>query len=165
MSEVNWAEAAATVTDSKGVVPDHTKSRDTTSPKERFEKFAEKTKLGANKAARSPVRKLTEADRQKIEDFYAGISLAFVMPTPLFNQDAAEACASQAKACADAWYRLAENNDAVRRVVLMFIEGGAWGALVTAHLPIALAFLPQATKDHMGRLFTPVEVPDSPEGI
>lgn len=165
MTEVNWEAAAATVTESSGVIPDHTKSRDNSTPKERFEKFAEKTKLGANKATRSPVRKLTEADRQKIEDFYAGISLVFVMPTPLFNEDAANATAGQAKACADAWYRLAENNDSVRRVVLMFIEGGAWGAIVTAHIPIFLAFLPESTKSAMGSMFTRVEVPDSPEGL
>lgn len=165
MTEINWAETGAAATDSTGVVPDHTKSQNTESPKERFEKFATKTKLGANKATRSPVRKLTAADREKIEGFYGGLALAFITPTPMYNEDAAHALAGQAKACADAWFNLAENNDSVRRVVLMFIEGGAWGALAAAHVPIIVAFMPEQTKRAFASMFATADVPDSPEGL
>lgn len=166
MSDINWAAAGSAATDApEGVIPDHTKSRDTDSPKEKFEKFAARTKLGANKAARSPVRRLTEADREKIEGVYAALALVFVTPTPLYNEDAANALAGQAKPCADAWFNLAENNDAVRRVLLMFIEGGAWGALAAAHMPIIMAFMPEHTKRAMTAMFTHPEVPDTPEGL
>ena len=147
----------------QGVIPDHTKS--TPTAKERFEKFKSETKLGANKATRSPVRKLTEDDKEKIANVYAAMALAFVAPTPLFNQDAAEAFATCAPQCADAWFNLAQDNDSVRRVLLMFIEGGAIGALVFAHAPIILAFMPEQTKRAMASMFARPDVPDSPEGL
>jgi hypothetical protein len=162
---IDWAAAGNAATDSVGVVPDHTKSRENSSPKAKFEEFAAKTKLGANKAPRSPVRKLTEADREKIEGVYAALALAFVVPSPLFNEDAANAIAGQATPCADAWFNLAENNDSVRRMLLMFIEGGAWGALIAAHVPIVMAFMPEHTKRAMSAMFARPEVPDSPEGL
>jgi hypothetical protein len=83
----------------------------------------------------------------------------------MYNEDAAEAFAGSSEACADAWYTLAENNDSVRRVLLMFIEGGAWGALVAAHVPIVMAFMPEQTKRLMAGMFARPEVPDSPEGL
>lgn len=165
MSEQDWGAVGAAATDSTGVIPDHTKSRETKTPRERFDEFANKTKLGANKATRSPVRKLTEADREKIEGFYSVLALLFVAPTPVYNEDAATAFAGQAKPCADAWFNLAENNDSVRRVILMFIEGGAWGALAAAHAPIVMAFMPEHTKRLMASMFSRPEVPDSPEGL
>lgn len=166
MSEnIDWAAAGNAVKDSDGVIPDHTKSRDESSPKERFQKLADKTKLGNNRAARSPVRKLTEADREKIEGIYGALALVFVAPTPLFNEDAANAFAGQAKPSADAWFNLAENNDAVRRGILMMVEGGAWGALLAAHLPIVIAFMPEQTKRAFAAMFAHAEVPDTPEGL
>jgi hypothetical protein len=108
---------------------------------------------------------LTEADREKIEGIYATLALIFVAPTPVFNEDAATALAGQAKPCADAWFNLAENNDSVRRVILMFIEGGAWGALAAAHVPIIVAFMPEHTKRAMSAMFARPDVPDTPEGL
>lgn len=157
------AVANAVQNSDTGVIPDHTKSA--TTAKERFEKFRESTKLGANKAPRSPVRKLTEADKAKIESVYASVALIFVAPTPLYNEDAAAAFAECAPKTADAWYNLAENNDAVRRVILMFVEGGAWGALIAAHIPIIIALMPAETKAMMLGMFARPEVPDTPEGL
>ena len=163
MSIPDYSDVAAATEDSTGVIPDHTKSVQTA--KEKFEKFKDQTKLGANKAPRSPVRKLTAADRDKIAGVYGALALVFVAPTPMYNEDAAEAFAGSSEACADAWYTLAENNDSVRRVLLMFIEGGAWGALVAAHVPIVMAFMPEQTKRLMAGMFARPEVPDSPEGL
>lgn len=167
MSEpINWAATGQAATDSPpGVIPDHTKSRDTDSPREKFEKFAEKTKLGANKAPRSPVRKLVEADREKIQMFYGAIALAFAAPTPFVNMEAAEAFGMQAPDAADAWFNLAENNDSVRRFILIFIEGGAWGALIAVHIPIIMVFMPEQTKRMFAAMFVRPNVPDSPEGL
>lgn len=165
MSDIDWSAAGDAATDSIGVVPDHTKSRDDSSPKEKFQKFADKTGLGANKAARSPVRKLNESDREKIEAIYGALAIVFVAPTPMFNEDAANALAGQAKPSADAWFNLAENNDAVRRGILMFVEGGAWGALIAAHIPIIIAFMPEHTKRAFAAMFTHADVPDTPEGL
>lgn len=164
--KIDWEELAkksAPVDD--GVIPDHRKSKTEGGAKQRFEKFAEKTKLGANKAARSPVRKLTPDDREKIESFYAGLALAAAMPTPMQNLEASEMLAAQAAACADSWMALAENNDAVRRMVLIVIEGGAWGAVVTAHVPIIISFLPQPMRSQMLHMAVRPTVPDSPEGL
>lgn len=166
MSEpIDWAAAGNAATDSNGVVPDHTKSRDDSSPKEKFQKFADKTGLGANKAPRSPVRKLTESDREKIEGIYGFLAVVFVAPTPLYNPDAADALAGQATPAANAWVNLAENNDAVRRAILMFVEGGAIGALIAAHIPIAMAFMPEQTKRAFAAMFASANVPDTPEGL
>lgn len=165
MTEINWSDVGASAVDSDGVIPDHTKSRADSPVKERFEKFAESTKLGANKATRSPVRKLTAADREKIEGVYAGVALLFAAPTPLYNEDAATALAAQAQPCADAWFNLAENNDTVRRIILMGVEGGAWGAVVVAHIPILMAFMPEHSKRAMAMMFARPDVPDTPEGL
>jgi hypothetical protein len=43
-----------------------------------------------------------------------------------------------------AWFDLAENNDSVRRWVLAFIEGGAWGKVIGAHTPIFMAVIPES---------------------
>lgn len=117
-------------------------------------------KLGTNKKLRSPVRKLTPTDRDKIATLYT-FGAAGLMP---FRQKAAMAMAEGAETCADAWMELADQNDNVRRVLLAFLEGGVWGKVFAAHLPILVALIPESALPPMfrGNLdnFT---TPDSPE--
>lgn len=94
--------------------------------------------LGQNKKLRSPVRKLTEDDKGRVAALYtilAGI-------VRIFKPVAAQAIEFQTESCVDAWWDLAENNDKVRRALLALIEGGDWGKLFLAHLPIVVAVLP-----------------------
>jgi len=51
---------------------------------------------------------------------------------------------TRAQVCAEAWDELAQENDAVRRAVLWLIEGGKWGAVFMANLPILMAAFPAA---------------------
>lgn len=118
--------------------PDHTKTADTDTSKpskERKPPF----NLGANKKTRSGVRALVEKDKDKIVTLYVTVGMA-LMP---FKPKTAQAFAQVADEAADAWYNLARENDSVRRTILMLIEGGAWGALFAAHIPIILTMLPE----------------------
>lgn len=94
--------------------------------------------LGQNKKARSGVRKLDEKDREKIASLYVFAA----MPLQAFKPKVAAAMAQSADKCADAWMELAQENDTVRRTILMLIEGGVWGKVFIAHTPILIAALP-----------------------
>lgn len=120
-------------------------------------------KIGGNRKPRSGVRKLTEEDRQKIADYYTTVAF-FAMP---FKQEMAEAIVEEipverdpetkevtayktrAELCADAWYELSEQNDSVRRMLLFFVESGAWSKLFAANLPILMAALPENALSNM----------------
>lgn len=95
--------------------------------------------LGKNKKARGGPRRLTVKDRDKIVSLYASIA----MPVMMFKPATGQAIAENTESCADAWMQLAEENDSVRRTLLMLIEGGAWGAVIAAHLPILLTLAPE----------------------
>lgn len=127
--------------------PDHTKSTEDSEPKP-IPKINQKnpprstksvfSNLGQNKKARSGVRKLDEKDREKIASLYVFAA----MPLQAFKPKVAAAMAAGADKCADAWMELAQENDTVRRSILMLIEGGVWGKVFIAHTPILLAALP-----------------------
>jgi hypothetical protein len=95
--------------------------------------------LGTNKKARSAVRRLVEADKEKIANLYVYGAMALMPLRP----EAGQVMAASADACADAWYELAQENDTVRRALLAFIEGGVWGKVFMAHMPILAALVPQ----------------------
>lgn len=96
--------------------------------------------LGTNKKARSGIRALTEEDGRKLANWYRRIGK--VVRT--FRPALGVALVEQADDCADCWLELAENNDKVRRGILAFVEGGAWGNVIAAHAPIFMAALPEA---------------------
>jgi hypothetical protein len=110
-------------------------------------------KLGTNKKARSPVRKLSASDREKIVSLYTFGAMGLMTVRP----KAATAMANSAENCADAWVELADQNDNVRRALLAIIEGGVWGKIFAAHMPILLALLPENSLPPMFR-----GVPDAP---
>lgn len=161
------ALAANVTTSDNGAIPDHTKGDEKPSPAETLRKkfTAKREDVKRTPVKKDPPRKLLKSDKEKIENVYATLALVFSAPTPLQNIDACDALAGCSGDCAEAWMRVAENNDAVRRVLLMFIEGGAYGALIAAHIPIILAFMPEQTKRMMGGMFPPPNIPDTPEGI
>jgi hypothetical protein len=99
--------------------------------------------LGQNKTRASGVRQLTKDDRDKIEELYI-MGAAGLMP---FRMKTAQAVASQAESCADAWFELSKKNDGVRRAVLWFVETGVWGGLMAAHAPIAMSLMPEDSPD------------------
>lgn len=105
-------------------------------------------KLGMNKKLRSPVRKLTDDDRDKIVSFYT-LAAGGVM---MIRIQTAQAMANSAEACADAWMEIAEKNDSVRRALLGIIEGGVWGKVIAAHLPILLTLIPADSS--LGRMLS-----------
>lgn len=103
--------------------------------------------LGANKARASGVRKLTNADIEKLAEVYRTAAFAVT----LFHPRLGSAVSLQAEACAESWRGVAEENDRVRRAILALIEGGQWGSVVVAHLPLIIAALPESV---VGRLFS-----------
>lgn len=128
------------------VVPDHTASAE--KPTERVKKST--SKLGTNTKARSSVRKLTQADLEKLSGMYAYLGMG-VMP---FNEDAGLTIAKSGDSCAQAWGDLAASNDGVRRAILAMLEGGAWGGVILAHMPIVMSLLPASALSRFGGLLT-----------
>lgn len=117
-------------------------------------------KLGANKKSRSGVRPLLRADVDKLAGMYGFAAIAIA---PI-NENVANAFAESAEPCAEAWFNMAQQNDAVRRAILWIIEGGAVGALFLAHLPILIAAIPPEKMPPMFQLFF-TEVPDDASGV
>ena len=95
--------------------------------------------LGTNRPPKT-ARKLTEEDREKLENYYISIAI----PVSMFSKDVGNVIAANAKDCADAWFKLADENASVRRAILAMMEGSAWAGILVAHLPILLVALPQS---------------------
>lgn len=111
------------------------------------------SKLGKNKAVRSPVRKLTRpidestdepvqlTDYERLVQLYKTVGNVVMY----VHQPLGVALMSEARQCADAWFDLAEQNDKVRRLILALSEGGGWGKVIMAHVPLIMATLPRST--------------------
>lgn len=84
---------------------------------------------------RKPLPAVSDADLKKgVEQLYA---FAGVMLMP-FDQPCATVIANSAGDCANALVELSKTNEAVRRVLAGLTQGGAWGVVITAHLPIVM---------------------------
>lgn len=79
--------------------------------------------------------KLSPGMKQNISDLYQFVG-ATIKP---FDDFLGETIIEQADKCADSVYKLAQQNDAVRRMVIAFSTTSLTGALIMAHLPILLA--------------------------
>jgi hypothetical protein len=131
-------------------------------------------KLGNNKKARGGPRALKPDDITRIEDYYHMLAFA-LMP---FKPEVAEAITAitmlpddeghlilegpkRSRICAEAWYELAEQNDAVRRFILMLVESGAWSKLFAANAPILIAALPDDALTRLAGRFMPQSTADA----
>lgn len=144
MTDFSDAPPVPQPTPSEAFGPDHTSAPVTEPPKVNQKNPPRSTtsvfgKLGTNKKPRSGVRALTNDDKEKIATLYTFGAMG-LMP---FKPKAAQAMAGSADKCAEAWFDMARENDRVRRVLLMLIEGGAWGKVFAAHTPILIALLPE----------------------
>lgn len=128
-------------------VPDFTQSAKTT--KETATDLLEDVKLGTNKKRGGPPQ-LVKADHTAIVAFYTMSAFALA---PI-NTDAATAVADSAEKCADTWMELASKNDNVRKAIRALLEGSAWSAVIMAHLPIAMALIPEHLRPP---IFTPMD--------
>lgn len=140
--------------------PDHTAPN----PDEEPKKEAPKGKkpfgnLGQNKKVRSGVRQLTNKDKDAITSLYTYFGMG-LMP---FKPAAALKVSECAEQCAEAWYDLARENDAVRRAILAIIEGGAWGKIFAAHLPILLTLIPE--NHPLSMIANMTDIPDDTSGL
>lgn len=95
--------------------------------------------LGHNKKRASGVRQLAAADKEKIASLYMIASMATM---PLSNK-VSMAFLDAKEECAEAWFELAREHDGVRKFILAIIEGGAWGKVFAAHIPIMFAAMPE----------------------
>jgi len=93
--------------------------------------------FGDNKQRGGP-RALVKGDIDKLAGMYALMGMAVAPVKPQIGL----AFTEQADACATAWFDVARENDAVRRAILWIVEGGAWGALFLAHIPIIITAIP-----------------------
>jgi hypothetical protein len=73
--------------------------------------------------------------KRDIQDFYT--QAAFMVY--IFDPTCAQAVAESAEKAAEAWEKLAFENPAIMRALQRMMEVGAWGGLIAAHAPIALA--------------------------
>lgn len=124
------------------IVPDHLASKSAESKKDERE---DKKPFGGNRTKTGAVAKLTAADQRKITNFYSYLALA-VAP---FNSKAAVALADNGEKCSEAWVELANQNIRVRKAILGMLEGGAWGMVIGAHVPIILASLPEHMREQI----------------
>lgn len=163
-SQIDYTGPAIVVEDSPGFDepwgPDHTKTagdeKEKSSSRKPKNPFG---KLGQNKQRASGVRQLVKADREKIVSLYQYFAFG-LMP---FKPATAEAIADSAETCADAWFELAHDNDAVRKMILALVEGGAWGKVMIAHTPILLSLVPE---NHPLSLFKHMNnIPDDVNGL
>jgi len=115
------------------VTPDHDLSRDAS------DKPAKAVRsLGQNRKPRPTIRRTKPGElTQPITQFYVLLGLGIAPFAPFTSAT----IGNNAEQCAQAWDKLAQENDAVRRVLLAMIETGAWAGLVAAHTPIAIAVM------------------------
>lgn len=106
-------------------------------------------RLGENRKRGSGVRQLTKADLKQLRSYYDSMAMMAMMVRP----KAAEAISECADDCVERWEELAKQNDKVRKTILATLEGGAWSAVITAHLPIILACVPEKAFDRLPGLF------------
>lgn len=84
----------------------------------------------------TPKRKPTAvALSGKLEDFFGGVALAVMA---MGDQHCAEILATQAKPLAEAYTRLAERNDRVKKLLEALTTTGAYGEVVAVTLATAL---------------------------
>lgn len=102
-----------------------------------FGKKGEPTQPKA-KVPQSSVRALTQADQDKISEYY----VYFAMGVAPFRMATAQAITEQSDACAAAWMEMARKNVKVRKMIVGALEGGATGKLFFAHLPILISITP-----------------------
>lgn len=107
--------------------------------------------LGNNRRRGSGVRQLTKKDLDQLRGYYVAVGF-MLMPV---NRRAAAAFADEETIdrCVDAWDELAKQNDGVRRGLLMLLEGGAWGLVFSAHMPIIWACIPERTLQRLPLMF------------
>lgn len=148
--------------------PNHTKSRDVPPGVKKVI-----GKLGNNRKPRGGPRPLKPEDRQKLEDYYTMIawglspikpkvSDAIMEQLPIGepDEDGRTETATRAHQCAQAWYELAQQNDSVRRMVLMLVETGAWSKVMMLNAPIIVAALPDDALSRLMDRFIPSPVAD-----
>lgn len=99
-------------------------------------------------------------------EMYGFVALA-IMP---FDAECAMAIMTAAPKAAESLNELAKVNPGVKRVLIMLTQTSAWGAVITAHLPIIIAVsvhhIPAVRESGMGQLLSKMQTPSpSPEDM
>lgn len=135
-------------------IPDHTVNEDNgpvfAPPPSDDGKRGRRPRLGEGRQRASGVRKLNKADLDTLGGYYTTMGI-MLMP---FRPAAGQACVENADGCVEAWRELAEQNDKVRKALLAVIEGGAWGKVIGAHVPLIWALLPSDTGERLGNMIS-----------
>lgn len=127
------------------IVPDH-KASEKLDPSPGFRGRLGKNRFGADK--KPPMEDLGKTDRvpykpgmfvKPLEEMYGGFAMV-LMP---INPAVGSALAMQARPCAEAWDRLAHENEAVRKMLRNMLTASATTAVIVAHVPIAMAIAMQ----------------------
>lgn len=106
-------------------------------------------KLGTNTRRASGIRQLNKKDLDQLRSLY-GVMAVGLMP---IRPTTATAIAENTDSCVEAWEDLAKQNDSVRRALLALLEGGAWGVLLGAHLPIMWTLIPERALERLPLMF------------
>lgn len=132
-----------------GDIPNHQATAPPPADMEPEPEAPKRVKLGTNTKGRGGPRQLTKKDIEALHGLYGSLALTM----SLVHKDGAQQIAESSESCVEAWVELAKQNDSVRRAILAAIEGSAWSAVISAHLPIMLAFVPKNTLERMPLLF------------
>ena len=106
---------------------------------------ASSNRVTNEKPRRESPPKLSPGMKQSLSDFYQFIG-ATIRP---FDEYTGDTIIEQADKCADSVYKLAQSNDAVRRVVIALTTTSVSGAVIMAHLPIILAIARHSKNDRV----------------
>lgn len=97
---------------------------------------------------------------QPLTQVYAFLGVG-LMP---FDAECAAAVMTSGEQCAKAWDELAQKNESVRRALAALTETGAWGGVIAAHMPIAVAVLSHHMPGAIPPILRPAPAEDaSPE--
>lgn len=92
-----------------------------------------------------PVENFYNLVAMTLMPFRPQVSMAIMMPTAESTEDGIEA-PTTAHNCAVAWDEAAQKSEAVRNFLDSFMTVGVVGKLIAAHLPIAMAAMPNNSK-------------------
>lgn len=94
------------------------------------------------KKAKDVPPRLPASAKETLEQIYAGLG---GMITP-FDEVCGTAIIDAAPMCAETVYRLAQQNDAVRRFIISLTQTSITGAVLIAHMPIIMAIAAHHSK-------------------
>lgn len=106
----------------------------------------EPTKRGAAKTPKPPVKAPAMPNKGVVKDALMSLYGFAGMSLRMWSEPVSDVILTSAEDCAESLEELARTNESVRRVLLSVTKTSAWGAVIVAHVPIAMAVYAELSK-------------------